>query len=236
MNALDLILFLVLLLLPLHSAWRYPKILKLLRGRDTRLRLKIYVQVMLLLFVFAGLVLLDWTVSGRNFSELGLSWPGDRNFYAALAVAVAIAVFLVFQVRGLALDPDSHEKVRTQLEKTLGSELLPRNQREFRVWVPLSVLAAGFCEELIYRAFLIWLVSQWAGVYVAIAVSAAMFGAGHIYQGFAGVLKTGLLGVLFALLYLLAGSLWPAVLLHAAIDIYAGALARTSGFAPATTD
>ncbi len=52
-----------------------------------------------------------------------------------------------------------------------------------------------------------------------VVVAAVAFGAAHAYQGAAGVLLTGVLGGVFAALYLQTGSLLLPVLLHAAVDL-----------------
>ncbi len=58
------------------------------------------------------------------------------------------------------------------------------------------------------------------------------FGLGHLYQGAAGVVKTGVSGLLAGLLYLLTGSLWIPMLLHAAVDLHAGALGYLAASRP----
>ncbi len=54
---------------------------------------------------------------------------------------------------------------------------------------------------------------------LALAASSLAFGLGHIYQGRAGVLRTGLAGLGFGLLFLLTGSLIPSIVLHAILDL-----------------
>ena len=50
-------------------------------------------------------------------------------------------------------------------------------------------------------------------------LSAAAFGAAHLYQGIAGVLSTGLTGLIFGILYLLTGrKLLPVVLAHMTVN------------------
>jgi membrane protease YdiL (CAAX protease family) len=57
-----------------------------------------------------------------------------------------------------------------------------------------------------------------------------VFGLAHAYQGATGILVTGVLGLVFGLLYLRSKSLWPLVIAHGLIDtlslvaLYAGKL------------
>ena len=47
----------------------------------------------------------------------------------------------------------------------------------------------------------------------------------HSYQGIKGILATGIVGGLFTLIVLACGSLWPAIVLHALVDIGQGLVA-----------
>ena len=44
----------------------------------------------------------------------------------------------------------------------------------------------------------------------------------HAYQGRVGIVRSGLLGFLFAALLIETGSLWPLVILHTGADVVAG--------------
>jgi membrane protease YdiL (CAAX protease family) len=51
-----------------------------------------------------------------------------------------------------------------------------------------------------------------------------LFGLGHIYLGGSAMIKTVIGGLLFAAVALAAGSLWPAMVIHAATDLNSGDL------------
>lgn len=54
---------------------------------------------------------------------------------------------------------------------------------------------------------------------VSLLLVTGLFGYGHSYQGIAGVLDTGLHGLLFGVLYLAAGrNLWVPVIAHGVCD------------------
>jgi membrane protease YdiL (CAAX protease family) len=55
--------------------------------------------------------------------------------------------------------------------------------------------------------------------------SAIVFGLAHAYQGAAGIVKTTVVGLVMAGLYAYSGSLWPGIVLHAALDLQGGAVA-----------
>jgi hypothetical protein len=66
-----------------------------------------------------------------------------------------------------------------------------------------------------------WLWGWWG----AAALSLALFAVAHLYQGWGGVLKTGIAGILFTAVVAISGSLWPAIAMHALIDLGAGVMA-----------
>ncbi|MBB4211747.1 hypothetical protein EV659_106113 [Rhodothalassium salexigens DSM 2132] len=80
-------------------------------------------------------------------------------------------------------------------------------------WLALlafSWVMAAFGEEMIARGFLLdrlarLIPSARGGLVLALVLQAALFGAAHAYQGPAGVILTGFLGLVFAIGYLLAG-------------------------------
>ena len=47
----------------------------------------------------------------------------------------------------------------------------------------------------------------------------------HVHQGVKGILSTGIVGAFLTLVVLIFGSLWPAIALHALIDIGSGLVA-----------
>jgi membrane protease YdiL (CAAX protease family) len=91
-------------------------------------------------------------------------------------------------------------------------------------WLLVAWSSAAIGEELQFRGFL-WsrlerLYGEGPGATRgALVTQAALFGLGHLYQGPAGVLVTGVLGLVLGTVYL-AGrrSLLPCMLLHALID------------------
>jgi membrane protease YdiL (CAAX protease family) len=97
--------------------------------------------------------------------------------------------------------------------------LLPRNRPEIAHAAAMSV-AAGVAEELAFRLFLPLMIALVTGnAFVAFGMAVAAFGAMHLYQGPAGVIATTLVGALMAAVYLMTGSLWLAMGLHALIDL-----------------
>ncbi|HEV2805680.1 MAG TPA: type II CAAX endopeptidase family protein [Chthoniobacterales bacterium] len=100
--------------------------------------------------------------------------------------------------------------------------LLPKTLPESATWIAVS-LAAGFCEELVYRGYLqrqLW--SRTRNLPLALVLQAAIFACGHLYQGWKPALVTAIYGLVFGLVAAWRRSIIPGAIAHAAIDIMGG--------------
>ncbi len=102
----------------------------------------------------------------------------------------------------------------------------------------LTALSTGWIEEILFRgAVLVALLQKWGrsrkGIYLAVLVSSALFGVTHLLnfiQGRKPLLDTAtqitfaiFFGVMFCACFLRNRTIWPVILLHAAVD-WAGTL------------
>lgn len=216
-----LILFLIIVV-PIRGAQRYRMLMRSI-ARRPELRATFYVQGMLgqwlmllpLLIIIPGL--------GWSWQFIGLQGPIDSwvttlcNIVAALLVLACYAQ--VFYIHRASRTPDGLAQLRQSMSGPL--HMLPRIPKERALWVLLS-LTAGICEEILYRGFLpAYLNHIFPDVpfFLAIVIAAALFGIGHLYQKLSGVLGTGLVGLVFGLLYLFTGSLLLSMIVHALFDL-----------------
>jgi membrane protease YdiL (CAAX protease family) len=185
-------------------------------------RPRFYLRGMLLLWTCAALVVADWVVTQRPLAVLGLTMPAGTGFLIGLLLTgVIIGMLIGATVKFLRAGTD---KTRKWAEKNpLVFGLLPANRREFIYFVCLSI-TAGLTEELLYRGFLIYAFGAYVNIPVAAVLSSAFFGLGHGYQGISGMMKTTLLGLVMALLYLGSGTLLLPMVLHACLDIQGGTI------------
>jgi membrane protease YdiL (CAAX protease family) len=87
--------------------------------------------------------------------------------------------------------------------------------------VPLS-FTAGICEEILFRGYLIWMLTPWLGLLGAAAVSAVMFGLAHGYQGGKFGPRAFYAGFVMTAFVLATGSIIPGMVLHALVDLVGG--------------
>lgn len=211
------------LLFPILGYGSYQRMQKQLAAGVADVRIHSYRKTMILEWSLLGAVLLLWLQENRAPDALGFVPAAGWRFALGLAVALVIAALFAWQAWNYPrAAPADREKLRGQLESL--RDFLPHTRRELRSFWFLSV-AAGICEEVVYRGYLIWLLGSFAGTWFAVLGSSAIFALGHSYQGFENMSRIFLVGLAMAALYLGTGSLWAPILLHAAGDIFQGLLA-----------
>ena len=170
----------------------------------------------------AAVLLASWNFIGPA-SASALRWPpmqwlhshlsGGFGWGLAIGAGLALVVILVLPVFLL-------RRQVTELP-AIGDvgALLPRTRGEVKYGVGLS-LNAGLVEELLFRlgmpALLFGILHNGA---LAFLVASILFGLLHIYQKVWGVLGATILGLIFSVLYLLTGSIWVVIVVHAFVDL-----------------
>ncbi len=160
-----------------------------------------------------ALLLVLWVVSGRAFADLGFGVEIDTRFMVGTLLTIGMVVLLALQVR---LITQSSEKDFGDLQF-----LFPRTTGELWGFYGLSI-TAGIVEEALWRGFLFWYLGHFMPLWAAAIMSAIGFGIAHAYQGLAAVPRIVLVGAAFSGLYLLTGSLWLPMILHALVDLLQG--------------
>jgi uncharacterized protein len=197
---------------------------------DTDARRSFYRRLLVLEWGLTVVVAVLVLASGLAPAQVGLRWP--EGWPGPVAGAAALLVLLLGLVstralRGGALlhapeaarRPGGGRHAEPTVHATLA--LLPRTRAERRLFTLVGI-SAGVCEEWLYRAFFLAVVSAISGGLpgpALVAVAGVAFGLAHVYQGPGGVLLTGVLGAVLAALYLDTGSLLLPVVLHALIDL-----------------
>ena len=211
------------LLFPLRAAWfGYRRLVQAPEPEVPRVRMSLYRQAIVLQWSLTAVTLLVWAWRGRAWAALGVVPRATPAALALAALAVAAIVLVAFQRRRTLSSATALAHVRDQLGHV--ERMLPRRPAELRRFYALAV-TAGACEELLYRGYLFWYLEQWIGLVPAVVVATAIFGFGHLYQGRRGVLTTALVGLVLGVIYLVSGSLYLGMLLHALADAHSGQLA-----------
>jgi len=218
-----LVFILVFILFPLLDRfWLYPRFLRQSAQNVPGARPRFYLFVCTFAWGVTFCILGMWLSTERPWAALRLGLLSTPLRQAAGWGIAALYIGLMWiQQRRLVAHPDKLAGLR----KSLGSAepMMPRTLAERNGFRFVSV-TAGICEEFIYRGFVLWYLAVWTGTYAAIVLSSILFGIAHFYLGFAHVVRTSLVGLVLALIVIASGSLWPAVVIHAAMDFFAGEL------------
>lgn len=155
---------------------------------------------------------------------LGAGYSVGLRFAVGVGGAGIFAAFYLWQhVTGgkeIALDD-----FRPKIEHLISPEALHSPLYLFLTVTLVSFIVAGLREELWRAGMLVafnallperW--RNWRGRTVAITFAAVIFGLGHLPQGPAGVVVTGLLGLGLGWMMTFHRSLWIAVLAHGFFD------------------
>jgi uncharacterized protein len=156
-----------------------------------------------------GLVLFFIWRNGEPVARIG--WTSRKGVkYAALGVLLFPLLF--FGAAAL-------ESVFLHLGLSAPSKPRP-SFLSFQGWieVPLAVvlvIVVAVAEETIFRGYLILrFVGVGANVRTAALLSSVVFSLGHGYEGSAGLVTVGIMGLVFAVVYLRTGSLVAPMVMH----------------------
>ena len=195
----------------------YPGVSLLGIGEDPTAMFKNLTQATLM-FLLITTILMQWIIFLLNFVAVhtektglgGLMLTRIRMLDFAWAIAFVLAANLILS--GLAwflaqIGLPMHGEVNM---------MIPTETYGRIVWVAVA-FTAGFCEEVAFRGYLmtrIRLLGKFKSWVIPTFVSALIFGTCHAYQGLPGFIVITVYGLLFSLLYIRTGRLWPCIIAH----------------------
>ncbi len=217
-----LLVAIITLLFPLYSWREVRKAERLLAAPDAAPfdTVADYKRTIAVLTGLGVLCLLNWGFQGRDAAVLGLG-AGSTPLRWVAGIALTLVGLGVAQWQAMKLRHDASTRATLLAHLSRIAFLLPHTRRELR-WFNGVALAAGVWEEILYRGFLIWYVQHWLGSVPALLVAALAFGLAHSYQGASNILQTAFIGFWLGAIFLLTGSLWPAMVAHFVFDIISG--------------
>jgi hypothetical protein len=211
--------------------WSYPRRVREIAAGVPGARARLYRDILVLEWGFAICVIGLWLARDRDFDALGMGASTPLRLGIGFALAAAYVALMAIQSRSIRARPQLLDRVRRKMADY--DTLLPHTPGERRGFIAVSI-AAGVCEEIFYRGFAMAYVGAWAGPLTALAASSLLFGFAHVYLGVSHVWRTTLLGLLFGLVALVSGAIWPAIIIHVVMDLVAGDLGYGgAGAAPA---
>ena len=224
MNLFDhTFIFVIAIVYPIVSFISFRRLLKRVAAGERVDRSELYRNTMFSHWTLFFVGMAIWAFAARPWPAMGFGLQLDLWFAVATVLTILGVVALVIQLRKVNAAPqDELGKYRAQFGDL--SIMLPRNGNELARFYGLSI-TAGIVEEVLWRGFLIWYLSQFMPLWGAALVSAIAFGLAHAYQGLVHLPPLIMAGLVFSALFVISGSLWLPIIMHAAVDILQGRLA-----------
>jgi membrane protease YdiL (CAAX protease family) len=215
-NGLAHILFLFLLFGPWVSMPVFRRQAARIRAGIPNARLHLYWQTLAKQIVVVALLLVLHAVGGVSAANLGWVAPQSWPTTLAIGLVVVVAAFY-FSVR---IEPKVGAAALEKIKRSTMGVIVPESNRERRWFGGLSI-GAGIMEEMLCRGFVFYYLAHYLGIadpVLAIFASSALFGLGHIYQGWKKAAGPAAAGVVLGSLYVYTGSLVLPIIVHAVAD------------------
>jgi uncharacterized protein len=166
--------------------------------------------------------LLSARLRDGSWTAFGLGRP--RSWPRVIAIAFAAAALRI--VLGEAVIDPLTARVWPPAAAPSGIEEIKGNLKTALSWLALVWTFAAFGEEIAYRGYLLTRAADLgrrttAAYWGAVVLAAVLFGFGHYYKGPAGIIDSGVAGLILGAAYMLAGrNLWACILAHGFIDTF----------------
>ena len=216
-----LYLALIAIGLLIDSLVLWPSFLRRSESEPARARVWLWSTWIALLWTLVAGGAALWTLDGRSWTALKFVAPHGWGILGMIGLLLAVAIFYARRVAAIGRARRSNKRIKFPKDV---ARRAPHTRAELAWWMALSA-SAGFCEEVIFRGYLIWVLQPILGLWLAAAASLIVFALAHAYQGAKGVGLVGVVGLLFTLIVLVFGSLVPAIAAHILADAGEGFVA-----------
>jgi hypothetical protein len=155
-----------------------------------------------------------------GWSAMGLKRPA--SWIRIVLIALAAAVLRII-LGDLLIEPLAAH-FWPPIVAPAGADAITGDIKTALVWLLLVWTWAAFGEEVGYRGYLLTRAAEIGGgttaaYWIGIVAVAVLFGFGHYYKGPAGILDSGMAGLILGAAYMLSGrNLWASILAHGFID------------------
>lgn len=222
-NILDhAFVFIMAVMYPVAGYIGFRRLLKRIAAGEPVKRLELYRNTLIGHWTLFVIFVAIWVIAGREWSAVGFDF--DPNLWTGVASVLALlgVVILANQIRQVrGATQDEIDRISRRFGKL--SIIIPHNGAELTRFYELAV-TAGIVEEILWRGFIIWYLNQFMPLWAAALISTIGFALAHAYQGLANLPQITVVSATLVALYLLSGSIWLPIFLHAAVDILQGRL------------
>jgi len=175
----------------------------------------------LIAFSFVILYLFIGKERKQKFKSIGFTRPKNWIITIFICMILAIVIELCFEV---LFNPIIEKLTASKIDLT-GYDKIRGNLLNYLQWLLIGLVVGGFIEEILFRGFLITRISKIFnnakdGNWFAIIITSAIFGFSHLYQGLSGVISTGLIALLFGIIFIYNNKiLWYSIITHGFVNL-----------------
>ena len=161
----------------------------------------------------------------RNGGWSAMGFKRPSSWVRLLIIALAAAALRII-LGDLVIEPLT-ERFWPPIVAPAEAEMITGNIKLALLGLLIVWTFAAFGEEIAYRGYLLTRAAEigrqtTAAYWVGIIFISVLFGYGHYYKGPAGILDSGVAGLVLGAAYMLAGrNLWASILAHGFIDTFA---------------
>lgn len=172
------------------------------------------------IFVAIAVIVVAMLLRKQGLDYLGFT-PVD-NWLATLGWSIFLGVVIAL-LSSVMIEPFAN-RVTGETHDFSVFDGMRGNFQSLIMFMLMAWILAAFLEEIIFRGFLI---SELTGVLgtgpfavgVSVLLGSIIFGVAHWYQGKSGVLSTGIVGAILAVIFVVNDfNLWLPILTHGFID------------------
>jgi len=174
-------------------------------------------SVQLLLLGFTSLSL--W-LRGLTWHDVGLR---SSMAWWKIALRAVVTAVLIAVIANVLVQPFLDRLISRPVNNSRFDDLRG-NVKVLLLWLAAVWTIVAFGEEMVFRGYLMNRITDLAGKtrtgwVLALLGSSLIFGLAHGYQGPAGIISTGEVGLLFGILYLVSKrNLWANIVCHGVFD------------------
>ncbi|MCL2372142.1 MAG: CPBP family intramembrane metalloprotease [Defluviitaleaceae bacterium] len=187
-------------------------------------RIKGYKKISAVIIIEAVVVLAICLIVGISFNSLGLRRidVSYHTWFTSVALFICTMVLATnfYGMIAYIVSPKYREERKRELVKDKNRAVIvlltPRSWREKRYYFFVSLIS-GIGEEIVFRGFIFFLIHAVfteMPIPLVFILTSVVFGVAHAYQGMQGIIRKTMTGALYGGIFLVTGSLIPAMVVH----------------------
>ena len=156
-----------------------------------------------------------------SFAEIGFRRPESWPRTVLLGLGLGFVIQLAYSV---LVDPLLEHLTRNEIDVSM-LDGMRGHFVNYVIMLAVGWVIGGFLEEMLFRGYILKRVKRvlgegWVAVAVAVLLPAVAFGLAHSYQGPAGMLSTGSIGLILGAIFVWNRyNLWLPIMVHGFIDM-----------------